>query len=315
MKKIALARICAVAVLWPIPVFGQISQDHPELCGDKTRAVAAPPQISAVISKSNGTAVLYVGPNRSLELRGTNVDILELCPLSSNKVISFGSNSVGYDVNIVDLVRGAVVDYFGVYDPIMSPNQRWIASRRFYPPQSEIRVSEEYLLYDLDASPSANQHNPTLSINSAIGWAMYPAFPGAAPTDLLDIPDADTHVWRSSSFFWAPDSQSLVFADSVGDSLSLVLVLVKNDKPHAYTYPVSPADVCTGAGPRDLTLEDASINSVAGGVPNILARFEASGSDCQTRPLNLTFNDFQPARVEVYEHRRLKKPTPKRLPQ
>lgn len=158
-------------------------------------------------------------------------------------------------------------------------------------------------MYDLNASPSANRHNVTPYTVDALGWAMYPVFPGGAPGDLLDIPEANRHEWQSKSFFWAQDSRSLVFADNVGQNLSLILVLIKNDKPQAYTYSVTVTVLCSGA------LEDASITSVPGGVPNVLARF-GSSSDCQARPLNLTFDDFKPARVEVYEHRKLKKSTP-----
>ena len=298
MKKPSLTRTFLLAACSVTPVFCQASQDHPELCGDKTRTVALPPGISATMNKSNGTATLRLGPSRTLELHDINTEIEEVCPLASNRLVSFASNSVGYTINIIDLSRGAVLDDFVAYDPLMSPNQRWIASRRFQPPQSEITVSEEYLLYDLNAGPASNRHNVTPYTADAVGWAMYPAFPGAAPADLFDIPDADIHVWRSKSFFWASDSSSVLLADSVGQNLSLVLVVTKNEKPQAYTYSVSAADICAGARPGDLTLEDASINSVPGGGPNVLARF-GSSSDCQARSLNLTLNDFRPARVEI----------------
>jgi hypothetical protein len=306
MKKPSLTRTFLLAACSVAPVFCQISQDHPELCGDKAKTVAVPPGISAT-AKSNVTATLHLSANRSVEIRGVNHEI-QVCLAAANKLVSFGLY-VGYDANIVDLVRGAVVDYLVAYDPIISPDHRWIASRRFQPPRSEITVSEEYLLYDLNAGPASNRHNVTPYATDAVGWAMYPAFTGYAPADLRDIPEASTRAWRSKSFFWAPDSQSLAFADSVGQNLSVVLVLIKDDKPQAYTYSVSAADICAGARPGDLTLEDASINSVPGGVPNVLARF-GSSSGCQTRPLNLTFDDFHPARVEVYEHRKLKKSTP-----
>ena len=286
------------------PVFCQISQNHPELCGDSTKTVPLPPGMSATINHSNGAATLRYGPNRAIDLGYAIDEVRQVCRVESDKLVAFTWDSIGYDVKIIEQSTGILVDSFAAYDPVMSPNQRWIASRNFYPPQSEIRISEEYLLYDLDASPSDNRHNPTPYTSGVLGWAMYPRFPGAAPMNLLDIPDSNLHLWRSKSFFWAPDSQSVVFADSVGPNLSLVLVVIKNDKPQAYTHSLSIDDPCSS------TLEDASINPVPGRVPNVVARF----SGCEAQPLNLTSNDFQPAKIEVYEPRPRKKSTPKKAP-
>ncbi len=219
---------------------------------------------------------------------------------------------LGYDVNIIDPQRGAVTDSFVAYDPMMSPNQRWIASRHFYALHSEIQISEEYLLYDLNASASENRHDLTPYTTGDLGWAMYPAFPGNAPIDLADIPDANRHEWRSKSFFWAQDSQAVFFADSVGTRVSLVMVLVSSGRPQAYTYPVS--DLCAGSLGRGtpLTLTDVSSSSASGGALSILAMFDDSSAAC--RQLRLTSKDFKPARVEVYAHRKIKKPTGIRVP-
>jgi hypothetical protein len=195
----------------------------------------------------------------------------------------------------------------------MSPNQHWIASRYFHAPQSQIQISEEYLLYDLNASASENRHNVTPSTSGTAGWAMYPALPGNAPVDLLDVPDSKTHEWHSKSFFWAPDSQSVVFADKVGQNLSLVLVLIKNDKTQAYTHALFFAEICggSGSGEPDLMLENASVAPVSGGLPTVVASFRDSNDPSTCRPRQLTLNslDFQPAPVEVYEHRKLKQST------
>jgi len=300
------------------PAFCQISQDRPELCGDRSRYTAVPLNISATINESNGSAVLSMGPEHAIELQGVNEDILEVCPLASNKMVAFGSTGVGYQVNIIDTLHYAVADSFSASDPAMSPDQHWIAYRQFYPPQSEINISEEYLLYDLNASASANRHNLTPYTIDSIGWAMYPALPGGAPVDRGDIPESKRHEWRSKSFFWGPDSRSVVFADSVGKNLSLVVVLVASDKPQAYTHAVSTVEICDGAASEEpyFTLDNASVTSDSGGGPGVVASFnDSSGSACQPRQLNLNFGDFKPARVEMYEHRKLKPAVPKRKDQ
>jgi len=312
MKKFCFIKTSILALWCLVPVFGQIDQDQPELCGDKTRITVVPPGLSAAINRTNATAVLSFGLNHTVDLQGINGEIHEVCPLPSNKLVSFGLY-VGYDVNIIDTLRYTVADSFVAYDPVMSPNQRWIASRHFHAPQTEIQISEEYLLYDLNASTSENQHNVTPYTSDVTGWAMYPALPGNAPVDLADIPDSNTHEWRSKSFFWAPDSQSVVFADKVGQNLSLVLVLIRNDKPQAYTHALSSAEICggSGSGEPDLMLENASIASVSGNVPTVVASFHDSNdpSTCHPRQLTLNSYDFQPAPAEVLEHRKRKEST------
>jgi hypothetical protein len=316
MHRRAIINICIVQLL-SAPVFCQILQNHAALCGDKTRPADVPPGVVATIDKSNGTATLGYGPGKAMALQGANAEIQEVCPLLSNKLVVFGFNSVGYEINIVDLMRGEVSDSLVASDPVMSPNRRWLASRHFLPPQSELQLSDEYLLYDLGSSPVGNRHHATPYTSDAEGGAMYPAFPDYAPVDLLDIPEANRHAWQSKAFFWAPDSQSVIFADSVGDQLTLVLVLIGNDRPGAYTYPISAAEVCSGSGnsTKHLMLNDESINPLPGNSLNIVVTFEESGDGpgCQPRRLSLNRANFQPAKVESYEHRKLNKSTPAKV--
>lgn len=242
-----------------------------------------------------------------------------MCQLASDKLVSFGSTDVGYQVNIIDTQRYAVADSFYADEPVMSPNRHWIAYRHFNAPQSEVKISEEYLLYDLNASATANRRHLTPYTTDAIGWAMYPALPGNAPTNLADIPESRAHVWRSRSFFWGADSETTVLADSVGPNLSLVLVLVKNGKPRAYTHALTSKEICGEADPNAsyLNLESASISSIEGGPLTVVAAFKNanSSSSCEPRQLNLSFDDFRPAKVELYQHRKRKQSTPNSVDQ
>jgi len=230
----------------------------------------------------------------------------------------FGWNDVGYSITIIDPAHGAEADSFSAYTPVMSPDRHWIAARHFYPPQTEFRISEEYLLYDLNSSAEKNRHGVTPYTSDTAGWAMYPAFPDGAPADLPDMPEANAHDWRSKSFFWASDSRSLVFADRVSQDLSLVLILTTDGKPQAYVRPVSATEICAGVlrGAPYLILGDADVSSGSGGKPvAVLARFEdpgpGNGGTCQPQQLNFGFEEFRLAETEVYEHRKLKESTPK----
>ena len=291
------------------PLFCQILQNHAELCGAGRPQFPLPRGLSATINPSNGQATLDHA-ERKIGLHGSNDQIRQVCPLASGKLVIFGFNSVAYQINIVDLKRGELSDSFRAYDPLMSPDQRWIAYRDFFPPQSEVLFSEEYLLYDLEASGSGNRHSVSRATSDVAGWAMYPAFPGNAPFDFADIPEAKRHTWRSQSFFWVPDSRSVVFADSVRDRLSLVFVETRHANPQAYTYPVSAKAVCSqSAGvTQTLTLESASLHSSSTDSFRLEAIFADSGErpSCQPHPLSLKMKDFRPARLEVYPHRKLK---------
>lgn len=310
MSRVTLISAYILHVVYA-PLFCQILQDHPELCGRGKSRIPVPAGLTAAINPTNGDATLeYAG--RKIALDGVNDEIWQVCPLPAGKLVIFGFNGVGYEISIVDLKRGEVSDSFLAYDPAMSPNQRWIAYRNFVPPQSEVQFSEEYLLYDLEISASGNRHSVTQATNDIAGWAMYPTFPGNAPFDPADIPDAKQHNWRSESFVWAPDSGSLLFADSVGDRLSLVFIEVSERRLQAYRDIVSAKAVCSEAGgvTRTLTLKGASLRPSLTNSAYVQAIFHDSGEQprCQPHPLNVNTADFRPARVEVYPHRRLKPP-------
>jgi hypothetical protein len=305
MEPVALLRVC-VFVSISSPLFCQILQNRPELCGDQTRPIPAPRGL--FVSTSNYPTILHYGVGRTVTLQGINEEIQEVCPLPNEKIVVFASNHVGHTINIVDLARGEVADSFLAYDPIMSPDHRWIASRNFYPPMSEVRISEEYLLYDLRSSASENRHKPTPYTSGVAGWVMYPAFPDNAPINLGDIPDAKAHGWVSKSFFWASDSQSLAFADVAEDQLSLVLVLTAGGRPQALTHPVPVADSCGPATEKSYPiLENAAIDMPPGGSRVVRATFRG----CGAKDMYVRRADFLPAKVEIYEPVKRKQPVRK----
>lgn len=289
---------------------GQILQNRPELCGDKNAYVQIPAGLSATVNKSNGRAVLWVGQNHSIQLQGVDDDLLEVCRLTPTELASFGSNGVGTQVNVVDTSNFSVSDSFSAYNPATSPDRRWVAFRRFYPPQSEIQISEEYLLYDFRASAKANRRGATPATSEYVGREIYPAVQDGVPVDVLDIPKPDSHSWRSESFFWSADSRALVFADSVGPRLSVVLVTLDDEQLTTYAHTVSASDVCTGdVADADLTLGGADISGRTRTLA-ITATFNAQNAGCSPKPLILGFSDFDPAQIEHHEHRNLKEPVP-----
>jgi hypothetical protein len=162
MKKRTVLAVLIILLAAAIsPALCQIPQEYPELCGNADQPVPLPPNLSVAFRGS--TTVLTIGTGGSSQSIGllpeTDPEVQEVCPILSGRLAIFGL-SVGYAVNIVNPATETVDDAFMAYDPAMSPDRRWIASRAFYPPQREVRLSEEYLLYDLTAGAKANWHNP-----------------------------------------------------------------------------------------------------------------------------------------------------------
>jgi hypothetical protein len=150
------------SLLFMLPSFSQISQTHPELCGKPDGSVPLPPNVSATVDRSIGQGDLFLGPSDSavkISIPEVVADVIdEVCPISGGRLVVFGS--VGYElknINIIDSAKAALLDSFDGFTPAMSPNQRWLVYRKFYPFHTELPVSEEYLLYDLSKTPAQNR--------------------------------------------------------------------------------------------------------------------------------------------------------------
>jgi hypothetical protein len=300
--------------------FGQIRQDHPELCGDGTRYFPIPQNVSAVREPWISTGALALvwevdGITKRVDLNNTYEEIQEVCQVLKNRLVLFGFNDVGYDIAIIDLEEGRKVDSFWAYDPLTSPDQHWLILRAFQSPRGEVRISEAYLLYDLKAylETNAPQPNPGLQIIPERARLLYPVLPGKnLSAALSDIPESDNHFFRSESFYWSSDSQSVVFADSARDTLSVVLATIADGKISAYVHPVSAAEACTestaSVGTSSLTLSHAEVNSIPATPLQVTVDFKSAAPGCTPRQLRLTQADFQPAKTEVYRPIPRKKP-------
>ena len=57
----------------------------------------------------------------------------------------------------------------------MSPDQRWLAFRKFYPARTELPVTEEYLVYDLTKTPAQNRNAAVRVDNyTDVGLDLFP---------------------------------------------------------------------------------------------------------------------------------------------
>ena len=199
----------------------------------------------------------------------------------------------------------------------MSPNQRWLVYRKFYPRHTDLPVSEEYLLYDLTKSPTQNRlPDVPLTDHDNVGIAIFPLGQKNLNGDHIGVPDSQKHSFKTNAFLWAPDSRAIVFADILQGKLSIVLVtLDENGNTKGLVRPVSLSEVCGPTAQNgDLPLLDdaaSAVESDQGGDRLIhLVFITGMVPDCDPKKLDLRLGDFQQAATEVPV---LRKPTHKAI--
>jgi hypothetical protein len=304
-----------------LTALGQVRQTHPELCGRPNDAVIVPRSISAVESDAGPVLTVESGSSvRRIELNGVD-EVRQVCPAPGTKLVVFGfiAGAGAYRVEIVDTSNGSQDDAFWAYDPVMSPDRRWLAYRSFYAPQSEVSLSEEYLVYDLGKDSSSNRiAHPESGMVEDRGRVMYPAVPDAIPFNNLGLPKDQIHHFRAATFFWAPDSGSVVFADENRARLSLVWVIIKSDSsPTPFVYTPTANEVCASVtaedtSPLPVTLSSAEIRSRLDASPVLVGDMTSATSACVPKQFTLAFAAFQPAATERHPAPVSKKPAVKR---
>ncbi len=130
----------------------------------------------------------------------------------------------------------------------MSPDQHWLVMRKFYPVHMSVPFTEEYLLYDLAKTAAGNRASGIPSDDDqTVGKTIYPLGLTNTPVDNVNVPESQTHKFYSDSFYWAPDSRAMVFADNLHGTLSVVLVTINGDATKTYVHPVTMAEACGDA--------------------------------------------------------------------
>jgi hypothetical protein len=292
MKKMSFRIVMNESLLltWAaFAAYGQIAQTHPELCGKTDGVVVLQRNITASASGEDTILTIKLTPSTVNIKMGAVDEVQQICPIAGGKLVAYGfiGGVAAYDIEIIDGSTGSVLDSFVAYSPVMSPDQRWIVYRSFYAPQSELSLSEEYLLYDLTAGPNENRiPNPETGQAEDRGRVIYPAVPNGVPFNNLGLPPEQIHHLRSTGFFWARDSKSVVFADEIGGEMSIVWVsLNPDDNPIARVHPVRFDNICgkpeANQSTAILTLSNATVIEGPNGSQELHARFTSDKAMCE----------------------------------
>jgi hypothetical protein len=271
-----------------LPALGQITQDHPELCGKPNGYVPLPPNITAVSSDTDFIFSIRLGSSTADVHMPAVEQIREVCPIGKNRLLVFGAfhDPNAHVVYLIDAATGAELDSFTVSNPAVSPDQHWLAAREWEPFYVDPPSSVHYYLYDLTKDAAGNKF-PGVDYGYVphLGRMMYPVTPKHLPAE---NPPSGPHSFEGESFQWAPDSKSVAFLDRTPSRLALVLVRIGADDLTTYLHPL-PADACTS------TISRTNFGPAEGkAAHDVRVEF---GDACP--PLHLRGHDFKLAPIVV----------------
>ena len=291
----------AIALCLGFLAMGQEGPEEHGLCGNSGASAPLPTGLTITSDPSTARSELHVkASGHAIAFPGVTEEVQQVCRISQDKWIVFGvATPALYNIEIVRPSDGALLDSFYGFNPVISQNQHWLVRREFYPAQAT--AAEEYLIYDL-TQDWAHNRSPGVSRSDMdlVGKVIYPVVRGGEPYYSTNPPPQEAHIFRSASFFWAPDSQALIFADSVLDKLSLVLATIDQNETKASVRPVSDAEACdAGPGGLPLTLSSAEISLPINEHREARLRFKTGNSPCH-KTLILQSDEFTPAKPEVH---------------
>ncbi|QOY89139.1 hypothetical protein [Paludibaculum fermentans] len=284
----------------------QILASQPELCGHREAGAIAPPGITTVPDESSGTQVTMQLAKSVVTIHLPGVGRVEqVCPNIAGKTLLFGRvTEISFEIYIVDSSDGRVLDKVLATTPAISPDQHWLAYRAFWPRFSDLEPSEEYLLYDLTGDAARNTAvGMEADLYSGRGFVLYPRVADGKPFSHAGLPPALTHVFRADALRWSEDSKSLVFADSVEDRLSVVMVSIgkTNRDLTQRTMAVTRAQVCGDSKDWDAMEERPflTLSAVARSGRRIALDFRTLDHTCPDKSVLVSEDEFQDALMET----------------
>ncbi len=153
------------------------------------------------------------------------IDALQFTRFDKLLVFAHASSAVR-GVVVIDLSARRQTDYFWCYDPVLSPDTRFIVYEKFYPAHTVGSPSAEYLLYDLSNGPERNRpHGISVADIENVGMPVFPLSATNSPADNLMVEPASTH-WKASGFAWSMDSNMFTVVDKTPENTSLVVVSI-----------------------------------------------------------------------------------------
>lgn len=167
----------------------------------------------------------------SLPQEMAQVDSIDFA--AGEKLVVLGHvNSSVRQVVVIDINGSTVIDNFYCYEPILSPDKRFLALVKFFPPHFVQGVSYQYLLYDFQKSPAANRpQNVPANDPQNVGQVLYPTNAKNQLRDNTEQPPLQVHLMASGTFFWSARGKRVAFADDHLGIVRLVVVELQGTTP------------------------------------------------------------------------------------
>jgi hypothetical protein len=225
----------------------------------------------------------------------------QICPLSGDQLVLFGEFNDNYSIARIDRKNAVITDMFSGRDPVMSPDQHWLIMRPYRHFRSQRSNSEEYLLYDLTGDAEKNKMKGlTPFTEGLVGRPVYPVPSDGMPFEFEGQSPEMTHTFRSDAFHWAPDSSAVVFADSVKDKLSMVVVQIRPNGPSTLVLPVDVSGVCEVQVGDDADYPVPTVDKVDFGSSGTLIIHFAPNNTCKAEQRILRLDGFRAPAPEVH---------------
>lgn len=265
LKTYLTISVCAMLYFLGTRARGQDSGFHPE-------------QQKTIIQRSSDYTVRLkasgMGMRVSIYKRGmpignfllpgemAQVDKIEFVPNNHAVLLGYANGDVN-EVIVVDLSSGTMIDRFHCYFPALSPDKRFLAFAKFFPPHFVQGVSTEYMLYDFQKSPRMNRpSNVAPDDVRNVGLVIYPKGITNLPDDNVGKSESQIHMLESGEFFWSSNSNLLVFADGFQGRVSLIVARIGGPAPDTTIKEkeLRKSDVC---------ISDQSLEACSFGVASI----------------------------------------------
>jgi len=243
-------------------------------------------------------------PQHEISLPDEMAQVVEILRAPANHALVIGwANGDLSALAVLDTRTASVSDFFLGYIPAPSPDGRYIAFIKFYPPHGyddKTGPEDHYMLYDLARTASQNRPAEAAALRPyMVGTTVYPPNIGNREGNNTGINSGDEHSSAMQEFFWAPDSDQFLFADKYQGALVLVMAHVDGPggHPSAAAVEIPQDELCAKTYMQACNLQLATAEFDAKPMEGVTVSFFAVGLDRSRRTRSLHFLDkqFKPA--------------------
>jgi hypothetical protein len=257
------------------------------------------PKLSVIVQKKGEPEHEILLPDEMAQ-----VDEILRAPASRAVVLGWANGDLSA-VAVLEINNASLGDFFYAYEPTVSPNGRYIAFIKFYPPHGygdTTGPEDHYMLYDVTRTSSQNRPTGVAAlrpfvVGTVVGTTVYPPNIGNRQGDNTGIDQGEEHSAAMQTFFWGPDSDRFLFADEYKGALELVMASVNGPggHPSAARVEIPQDELCAKTYMQACHLQLATAEFDAKPAEGLTVSFRAVGLNpsSSTKPLHFLHQQFK----------------------